>query len=277
MSVHTYTEIIREKMMTIKTHPFNKKTLKTKQLTLAALCTSVLALAACQPKNQENTDSNDAQSTEMTDHEKMGHTDADHDSDEHELQMQDSHEGHDMSTAATTEFGKEYMDEMDDMHEDMMEALQSHDADVTFAKGMLAHHEGALDMAEIQLKYGKDDTMRKLAQDVMSAQQAEIDQIKAWLNAHPDSTEQDYNQEMQQAYSSGMDAVHDEMMQGLLDADADMAFAKGMLAHHKGAIAMAETQLKYGKDEAMRKLAEDIISAQQAEIDLMQKWVSKSA
>ena len=69
--------------------------------------------------------------------------------------------------------------------------------------------------------------------------------------------------------------MHDDMMQGILSEDADMAFAKGMLPHHEGAVAMAEVQLKYGKNEEMRKLAQEIIDAQNAEIDLMQNWINE--
>ncbi len=47
----------------------------------------------------------------------------------------------------------------------------------------------------------------------------------------------------------------------------------GQIAHHEGAIAMAETELKYGKDPKMRKLAQDIIKAQKGEIEQMNKWL----
>ena len=49
-----------------------------------------------------------------------------------------------------------------------------------------------------------------------------------------------------------------------------------MLPHHIGAVKMAEVELKYGKDPEMRKLAEDIINAQQAEIEQMQKWLKST-
>ncbi|MFW0765096.1 DUF305 domain-containing protein [Trabulsiella odontotermitis] len=77
-----------------------------------------------------------------------------------------------------------------------------------------------------------------------------------------------------QEYMSGMTTMHDKMMEGVKDPDPDKAFAKGMTAHHEGAIAMAETELKYGKDPEMRKLAEDIIKAQKGEIEMMNKWLS---
>ncbi|EGT1066732.1 DUF305 domain-containing protein [Salmonella enterica] len=76
-----------------------------------------------------------------------------------------------------------------------------------------------------------------------------------------------------QAYMSGMNEMHEKMMAAVKEPDPDKAFAKGMIVHHEGAIAMAETELKYGKDPEMRKLAEDIIKAQKGEIDQMNKWL----
>ena len=64
------------------------------------------------------------------------------------------------------------------------------------------------------------------------------------------------------------------MMTGVNDSDPDKAFAKGMIAHHEGAIGMAETELKYGKDPEMRKLAQDIIKAQKGEIEKMKNGLT---
>jgi uncharacterized protein (DUF305 family) len=76
-----------------------------------------------------------------------------------------------------------------------------------------------------------------------------------------------------QELMSGMESMHNDMMAGVMSSDPDVAFAKGMIAHNQGAIKMSETQLKFGKDPEMRKLAEDIIKAQQPEINQMQEWV----
>jgi len=54
--------------------------------------------------------------------------------------------------------------------------------------------------------------------------------------------------------------------------DADRDFVAHMIPHHQGAVAMAEVQLKYGKDPALRKMAEDIVKAQQDEIAFMKQW-----
>ena len=54
-------------------------------------------------------------------------------------------------------------------------------ADVDFVRGMIADHQGAIDMAKVELEHGKDADIRKLAQDVITAQEGEIAMMKEWL------------------------------------------------------------------------------------------------
>jgi len=68
----------------------------------------------------------------------------------------------------------------DRMHKDMGIAY-SGNADVDFVKGMIPHHQGAVDMAKVVLAHGKDPEVRKLAQGVVKAQEAEIAWMRKWL------------------------------------------------------------------------------------------------
>ena len=96
-----------------------------------------------------------------------------------------SHQAHmNMPMSTDSAMQQELMQGMSQMHQDMMAAAQYKDPDVAFAAGMLPHHIGAVKMAEVELKYGKDPEMRKLAEDIINAQQAEIEQMQKWLKAH---------------------------------------------------------------------------------------------
>ena len=94
------------------------------------------------------------------------------------------HQAHmNMPMSTDSAMQQELMQGMNQMNQDMMAAAQYKDPDVAFAAGMLPHHIGAVKMAEVELKYGKDPEMRKLAEDIINAQQAEIEQMQKWLKS----------------------------------------------------------------------------------------------
>lgn len=76
------------------------------------------------------------------------------------------------------------MASMEKMHATIAAAQPSGDADLDFVKLMLPHHQAAIDMAKIQLMYGKDPQMRRLAQEIVTDQQSEIDLMQLWLKQH---------------------------------------------------------------------------------------------
>lgn len=84
---------------------------------------------------------------------------------------------------ATSPSSEGYDTAMQKMHEDMMMDYTG-DADVDFVKGMIPHHQGAIDMAKVVLQYGKDPEIRKLAKGVIKAQEGEIKMMHHWLKQH---------------------------------------------------------------------------------------------
>jgi len=85
--------------------------------------------------------------------------------------------GMDMSHSANDVYAPAMMK----MHKAMGAVKPTGDADVDFVQGMIPHHQGAIDMAKIELERGKDPEIKKLAQDIINAQEVEIKQMNAWL------------------------------------------------------------------------------------------------
>lgn len=91
------------------------------------------------------------------------------------------HHGQDHGQAAPHDV---YAKAMDDMHKGMSDVKPTGDADVDFVKGMIPHHQGAVDMAKILLEKGKDPELRQLAKDIIASQEKEITMMQRWLKEH---------------------------------------------------------------------------------------------
>jgi uncharacterized protein (DUF305 family) len=73
---------------------------------------------------------------------------------------------------------------MERMHIAMASVKPSGDGDIDFVRLMLPHHQAAIDMAKTQLVFGKDPQMRRLAQEIITDQQSEIELMRLWLKQH---------------------------------------------------------------------------------------------
>ena len=83
--------------------------------------------------------------------------------------------------AALPSASQAYMRAMMGMHMPMMEAMQAKDPDVAFVKGMIPHHQAAIDMARAVLQFGSDEPVKAMAEQMIAGQQAEIDRMREWL------------------------------------------------------------------------------------------------
>jgi uncharacterized protein (DUF305 family) len=136
--------------------------------------------------------------------------------------------------------------------------------DQAFIDNMVPHHEGAVEMARIELAKGRRAEVKKLAAQVVSAQNSEIERMKAWRNEWFGDSSTPAEMPMDMA---GMD------VEAVRDAnDVDRAFVEMMIPHHESAIAMATDAKTKGTHAEIRDLAAAIVTDQQREIAQMKAW-----
>lgn len=103
--------------------------------------------------------------------------------DSHMMQGQATQGASSQAASNQSEATKAYVAAMDKMHDPMMQGVQNPDPDVAFVKGMIPHHQSAIDMARVVQQHGKDEQTRKWAADVIREQEREIAEMRAWLKA----------------------------------------------------------------------------------------------
>jgi uncharacterized protein (DUF305 family) len=137
--------------------------------------------------------------------------------------------------------------------------------DAAFIDAMIVHHEGAIVMANQALEQAERQEIKDLANAIIIAQEAEIAQMKEWRLAwYPDVPETE---------GMAMDMGPMEVPAG--SAPFDQRFMEAMIPHHESAIAMARDALNKAEHQEIKDLANEIITAQEAEIAQMREWLEQ--
>ncbi|MGW2639903.1 DUF305 domain-containing protein [Streptomyces sp. NPDC001348] len=139
------------------------------------------------------------------------------------------------------------------------------DADVSFAQMMIPHHEQALDMSELADGRASDAQIKDIAAKIEKAQDPEIAMMKGWLRTwgKPTAMGDMPGMSMGDGMMSDKDMKELKAMKG---AEFDKMFAQMMIKHHQGAITMAESEQKKGRNADAVKMAGDIVKGQSAEV-----------
>ncbi len=163
-------------------------------------------------------------------------------------------------------------------HGEMSLGAADSDYDLRFIDAMIPHHEGAVVMAKAVLKNSQRPELKKLANEIIQAQEKEIAEMKKWRKAwYPNVSDTPMAWHKEMNHMMPMTAEQRTTMRMDLDLgkagqDFDLRFINAMIPHHEGAVVMAEDAIAKSKRSDITKLAKGIISSQQAEIDQMKKW-----
>lgn len=157
--------------------------------------------------------------------------------------------------------------------ETTFESYTGDDYDRYYMANMIAHHQGAVDMAKLALVHAKHPELKTMANEIITTQTEEIDQMLSWQRdwGYPAS-----NGDMMIDHSAmAMMGSNDNMMttlNGKTGDEFDKTFLIQMIAHHESAVAMSRPGIKNARHPEVKELTKSIIEAQTREITQMRQW-----
>lgn len=160
---------------------------------------------------------------------------------------------------------------MHDMMDEMMMMQMNEDPDVTFARMMIMHHQGAIVMSNEELSSGDDATMKAMATKIKNAQQQEIQVLQAFISTYqPDQpADSKFNMELMES----MEKSGRQSDLQIINGDTNHDFAQLMIVHHQSAIENARSVQEHGTSTMIKNMAHEIIDDQMAEIKELQQWL----
>jgi uncharacterized protein (DUF305 family) len=141
-------------------------------------------------------------------------------------------------------------------------------SDKAFIDAMVPHHQGAIAMARVALKNAEHEEIKELSRNIISSQQAEIEELKAIKKEEFGTSNVPMEMSQEQMRSMGMM----DPQQLANKEPFDKAFIDAMIPHHQSAIEMAQVAYEKSRIPEIKELAKNIVSAQQREIEHMKEW-----
>jgi uncharacterized protein (DUF305 family) len=205
------------------------------------------------------------------------------------------------SSAAEAAFLKENDAAMTKMMNDMA-VKPTGDVDHDFVAMMVPHHQGAIEMSEAELRYGQNEQLRRIAQDIVTEQLQEIAAMRAASGEKLTPTEATLaasiagtaaglgfssrrpadnvppSLKRERPFLAQNDAAMAKMMNDMTikqTGNIDRDFVALMVPHHQGAIDMAQAELRYGREPQLRRIAQEIVVDQIQQISLMRLAVGE--
>ena len=149
-------------------------------------------------------------------------------------------------------------------------------ADVTFAQKMIPHHQQALDMSAMVPSRTTNRKLIVMAKQIARGQQAQIETLQELLQQWGEPSPSDHMELGGMGMDGMVDAATMDKLPTLNGAEFDDLWLTSMIAHHQGAVAMAEPEVAQGKNPTAVKMAKTIVKWQQLEIGQMHAMLGPS-
>ncbi len=158
---------------------------------------------------------------------------------------------------------------------DKMKGMKiSADFDLNFAHMMIIHHQGAVDMAQIEITKGTDENIKKMAQDIITDQSDEIKKLQDIINDHKHTGLNETADETHNELNASMTTMMAKMKNMQMTGNTDKDFALMMIPHHESAIDMATLEIIHGHHVRLKLMAQKMIADQKKEIEEFKSWLS---
>lgn len=162
------------------------------------------------------------------------------------------------------------MTAMNKMMDKMNSMQMSGDFDKDFAAMLIEHHQGAIDMAKIEVAQGSDEKIKSMAQNIITKQTEEQSKLREIMKNLKPSEMKMGTGELEKAMSEMKAKMAGMQMTG----DTDKDFAMMMIQHHQDGISMSKKELTNGMNAELKQMAKKGISDQTKELAEFKSWMS---